>query len=281
MSPKLLLCCDMDRTLIPNGAQPESKAARQSFRAFVRHENVVLAYVTGRDKALVKKAMAYYNLPQADYVIADVGMSIYKVTSDADWQFLHDWQTSYKQDWQGRTNSDLARLFKDVKVLRKQEVSKQKNYKLSYYLPLYINHQELIQKMHNILHAQNINAELIWSVDEPLGIGLLDVMPKSATKKTAIEFLMHTSGFGLNNTLFAGDSGNDLDVMLSPIKSILVANAHHSIKEMIAPCIQQHSDTIYLAQGGFNNMNGNYSSGVMEGIYYYMPNIEQILGEEG
>jgi len=258
MSPKLLLCCDMDRTLIPNGAQSESKAARQTFSAFVSHDNVVLAYVTGRDKTLVKNAMAYYKLPQADYVIADVGMSIYKVNSDSDWQFLHDWQISYKHDWLESTNSDIARLLKDVKVLRKQEVSKQKDYKLSYYLPLYINHQELIQKMHNILHAQNIYAELIWSMDEPRGIGLLDVMPKSATKKTAIEFLMHSLGF-----------------------DVLVANAHHSIKEMIQPYIQQHSDNVYLAQGGFNNMNGNYSSGVMEGVYYYMPDIEQILGAGG
>lgn len=278
MNHKLLLCSDMDRTLIPNGAQPESKAARQTFRDFVNHDKVLLVYVTGRDESLIKEAMAYYKLPQPDYVIADVGMSIYKAHSDTDWEFWHEWQDCYKHDWQGQTNKDLALLFENINVLRKQEIIKQKIYKLSYYIPLYVNHQDLIHQMQTTLQKQGINAELIWSVDEPSGIGLLDVMPKSATKRTAIEFLMKTLSFNLNNTLFAGDSGNDLDVILSPIKSILVANTHQDIKELVKPYLQPYSDNVYLAQGGFKNMNGNYSSGVMEGVYHYIPNIEEILG---
>ncbi|MEJ2621733.1 MAG: haloacid dehalogenase, partial [Candidatus Thiodiazotropha sp.] len=32
MSVKLLLCTDLDRTLIPNGSQPESAGAREAFK---------------------------------------------------------------------------------------------------------------------------------------------------------------------------------------------------------------------------------------------------------
>jgi len=81
MSNKLLLCTDLDRTLIPNGAQPESSGARKCFNHLVNHPDITLVYVTGRDKALVQNAITYYHLPIPDYVIADVGATIYKLSN--------------------------------------------------------------------------------------------------------------------------------------------------------------------------------------------------------
>ena len=281
MTNKLLLCSDLDRTLIPNGSQPESTKARQLFRRLVKHPEITLAYVTGRDKALIKRAIIYYNLPSPDYVIADVGATIYKLNQHQ-WQRWEDWESGFAQDWMGKTNNDIAMLFTDIKELRKQEVNKQKKYKLSYYVPLYIDYHSLIQLMQNRLQAIEINAALIWSIDEPSGIGLLDVMPEHATKRNAIEFLMQENQFDYNNTLFAGDSGNDLDVLLSPIKSILVANAHIMIKNTVlnALSIEKNKNSIYLAKGGFQNMNGNYSAGVLEGIQHYLPEIELWLEDK-
>ena len=48
---RLLLCTDLDRTLIPNGTQPESPRARELFKRLVSHEEVTLVYVTGRHLA--------------------------------------------------------------------------------------------------------------------------------------------------------------------------------------------------------------------------------------
>ena len=53
----MLLCTDLDRTLIPNGDQPEHPAARKLFREFCRLPEVTLVYVTGRHQALVKQAI--------------------------------------------------------------------------------------------------------------------------------------------------------------------------------------------------------------------------------
>ena len=49
MPGHLLLCTDLDRTLIPNGPQPESAQAREHFARFAAHPQVTLAYVSGRD----------------------------------------------------------------------------------------------------------------------------------------------------------------------------------------------------------------------------------------
>jgi hypothetical protein len=32
-----------------------------------------------------------------------------------------------------------------------------------------------------------------------------------------------------------------------------------------------HSAQLYIARGGYNGMNGNYSAGILEGIAHYHP----------
>lgn len=44
----LLLCTDLDRTLLPNGSQPESEQARKKFHELVKQPQVTLVYVTVR-----------------------------------------------------------------------------------------------------------------------------------------------------------------------------------------------------------------------------------------
>jgi hydroxymethylpyrimidine pyrophosphatase-like HAD family hydrolase len=84
---------------------------------------------------------------------------------------------------------------------------------------------------------------------------------------------MKRENFAIENTVFSGDSGNDLDVLISPIKSILVANAHNEVKETIRAEITNNklTNTVYIAEGKYLNMNGNYSAGILEGIAYYFP----------
>ena len=57
MLERLLICTDLDRTLIPNGTQPESSGARDHFATLVDRPEVTLAYVSGRHRALVKAAI--------------------------------------------------------------------------------------------------------------------------------------------------------------------------------------------------------------------------------
>ncbi len=49
----LLICTDLDRTLIPNGVQPESHDARRRFSALISQPDIKLAYVSGRHRDLV------------------------------------------------------------------------------------------------------------------------------------------------------------------------------------------------------------------------------------
>lgn len=85
----LFLFCDLDRTLIPNGDHSESCRARPLFSQIANKESIILAYVTGRNKKLIREAIHTYDLPTPDYAVGDVGSTIYK--PDKDWVNLSEW----------------------------------------------------------------------------------------------------------------------------------------------------------------------------------------------
>jgi len=281
MSIKLLLCTDLDRTLLPNGPQPESAGARDKFNELVAYPDITLVYVTGRDRQLVEDAVSEYRLPQPSHVIADVGSTIYHI-EQGDWHQLDTWAQIISPDWRGKSHDEMHLLFSALPHLNLQEASKQNTFKLSYYLSLGADHETLMSEMHAILVNQYVKANLIWSVDEQAGTGLLDVLPASASKRHAIEFLMDQLGFELSNTVFAGDSGNDLAVLTSPIRSVLVGNACSRVRDEARQQALNmgQCDELYFAHGGFLDMNGNYSAGILEGVAHYIPEIEALLDDE-
>ena len=276
MTERILICTDLDRTLLPNGSSPESSQARPLFSALVSRPEIVLAYVSGRHKALVQEAIAEYTLPQPDFVIGDVGTTIYAVTAEA-WQEWPQWAHEIAPDWAGREHNALHELVGQVPGLTLQEPAKQNRFKLSYYLPLALDLPPLLTEMRRLLALHAIRAELIYSVDEPKHVGLLDVLPASATKFHAVEFLMQALGIDLDHAVFAGDSGNDLPVLTSAVKSVLVANASAEVREEAKQLAQLHNteNALYLARGGFMGMNGNYSAGILEGVAHYLPQTQQ------
>ena len=282
MTARLLLCTDLDRTLLPNGTQPESPLARKLFSRFVAQPHVSLVYVTGRHRLLVEKAIKNYELPIPDAVISDVGTRIYNVHA-GDWQERHDWEAEIATDWRGMSHVELQGLFRDIKALQKQETEKQITYKLSYYVPLFVDQNELLMEMQQRLAAHKVNASLVWSVDEPAGVGLLDVLPRHATKLHAIEFLRGQLGYSLEETVFCGDSGNDLGVMVSSIPAVLVANSADEVREtaLVEAAAAGNSTALYCALGDFANMNGHYSAGILEGVVHYHPEFRAgILADE-
>ena len=278
MPIRLLLCTDLDRTLLPNGPQAESSGARDKFSQLALQPGVTLVYVTGRDRKLVEDAIDEYRLPQPDYVIADVGSTIYQIQQH-DWRHLDKWQQEISPDWAGRSHDDMHSLFSSSLLLKLQEDTKQNTYKLSYYVPLEADHKTLMSEMHSKLVNMEIRASLIWSIDELAGTGLLDVLPASANKRHAIEFLMKQLGFDLSNTVFAGDSGNDLAVLTSPIRSVLVANASADVRDEAKQMALNlgEMDALYFAHGDFLGMNGNYSAGILEGVAHYMPETTDLI----
>lgn len=276
----ILLCTDLDRTVLPNGAQPESPQARPLLRRLVARPEVTLAYVSGRHLALLTQAIRDYDIPVPRFAVGDVGTTIYTVQENR-WTVWRDWARRIAPDWNGHGRDALAALFGDLPQLRLQEPEKQNTFKLSYYTPVHFDRGALLARMESRLEAAGVRASLVWSVDEAAGVGLLDLLPASATKLHAVRFLMESLGFSPEQTVFAGDSGNDLDVVTSGLQAVLVANAHPDVVAEARRLVAERgfSDRLYVARGGFLGLNGNYAGGVLEGLAHFIPQARSWLQE--
>jgi len=271
MSQSLLICTDLDRTLIPNGPQPESALARERFAALVGQDDICLAYVSGRHRALVEQAIDEFHLPVPDFVIGDVGTTIYRVGAEHLWQYDKAWEKAIARDWAGYNHAQLAAMLADVDALRMQEAEKQNHCKLSYYMPLDADGDAWVAMVESRLSAAGIRCRAIYSIDEEACVGLLDILPQSASKLHAIEALISSTGFDLAHTVFCGDSGNDMEVLVSSVPSVLVANATEEVRAQALAEAENlgNPDALYIASGGLMGMNGNYAAGMLEGIAHY------------
>lgn len=275
MARRFLLCSDLDRTALPNGPEEESAGAAAAFAALAARADVTLAYVSGRHRTLVEDAIAGYDLPAPDFVMGDVGTTLYRVLPGGEWRLEQAWERRIASDWGGHVSSDLSPLLNGVEGLRAQEPEKQNRFKLSFYLDPELWSGDLDGLIRRRLAAAGIDARLVWSIDDLSGDGLLDVLPRSASKRGAIEALTEIEGFRVEDSVFCGDSGNDLDVLASPIPAVLVANARPDVKRQAADLSQEcgFPERLYIARGGFRGMNGNYRGGMLEGIAHFHPDL--------
>ena len=281
MSCRLLLCTDLDRTLIPNGSQPESPGARDLFARLASRPEVMLAYVSGRDAARIGRAIEEFDLPLPQHVVADVGTSIFDIDSTGQWVENLDWDREIRQDWGEQGRDSLTQLLAEFSELRVQERSKQSRLKLSFYVSTRIDAADLIKKIQMRISSHEIPVTLVYSLDEGHNIGLLDVLPERANKLHAIKFMIEQSEFDISRTVFCGDSGNDLSVLASEIPGVLVANASEDVQRQALQLSEcgGYPDRIYVARGEFLGMNGNYSAGILEGVHHFFPDCMQLIAD--
>ncbi|MBF0176858.1 MAG: HAD-IIB family hydrolase [Magnetococcales bacterium] len=262
----------MDRTLLPNGHPPELPGVRDLFRALVSRPEVTLAYVSGRNRAQMMEAVAEYGVPPPDYAICDVGATIFRI-EDISWHPWEAWNGTIAPAWQGLSSWDIEPLLRGISGIWKQPEANQNTHKLSYHADPTADAAALRAKIQATLHPRGIRTSIVWSIDDLDHIGMLDIMPEGSSKLHAILFLMQQLGFAAGEMVFAGDSGNDLDVLCSPLPSVLVANAQEGVRReaMERTRIDHHADALYLACGGLRGLNGNYAAGILEGVVHYHP----------
>lgn len=268
-----LLCTDLDGTLIPNGVAVESPRARELFHIVAARCEVTLVYVTGRHLQLIESAIREYDLPRPAFAIGDVGTTIYEASYES-WVLHKKWQKQLALTWPGDSVKRLRNQLATVEELTLQEPSKQNRFKVSYYARPETDVSGLLTTAKSCASQCGLEANLIWSIDHVTGLAMLDILPARANKLAAIVYLMDQLGFSVQDAIFAGDSGNDIDVFRSSIPSIVVANADSTIKrsaqELGAP-------QLYVASGRLTGLNGNYSAGVLEGTCHFWPEVHQWL----
>ncbi len=260
-----LLATDLDRTLLPNGTQPYDHSM-PLFKKILEELTIPLAFVSGRHLSLVENAIKEYDTPQPRYIIGDVGTTMYicegnRCTRDESWDEVIRERTSR---W------DIPAFRKAVRKqdsLRLQEEDKQNVFKLSYYIDNLERAEYIVEKVRESIELISSDASIVYSVDETIGVGLLDVLPKSATKEGALEHLRKKLAAKKDEVVYCGDSGNDLLPLTKGYYAIVVRNVLEEVREEVMRIAHQKGieDHIYFAKGN-DSLNGYYVSGIIEGL---------------
>ncbi len=235
----------MDGTFIPDN--PESKIAVNELKKYLKQKNFKIIYVTGRSLSGTKDAIIKFSLPKPSSIICDVGTTIYHKKFGI---YLKDKNYSTVLD-NICINEGTGCIFKKVEEIKNivpQEKFRQKRHKISFYYDINeYNYKDLSKK----LSFQNW--EIVTSHDNR-GVGFLDVLPKGINKLAAINWYIENFNIKRENVFFAGDSGNDLAVFESDIKSIVVNNCSNDIKNLV-----KERKNIYIS-------SSNSTKGVLEGL---------------
>lgn len=260
-----LIASDMDRTLLPNGKEEMDPNSMKIFKNEIRKNKLGLVYVTGRYKSQIKDALERYDLPQPYFIISLLGTVIYDFR-EGKFDKIEEWEEILERDWKDYKREDIENFLQDISGIRTQENKKLNKYKQSYYFDLDCDIAAIKSKIKKRLGKRNIEAEIIESVDVNKRIGLLDIVPKSGTKISALKYIMKKLNVGKDRVLYAGDSGNDLLPLTSGVYAVLVKNAPRKTKERLKKVAKEKKieDRIHIATGT-EKLSGNYVSGIIEG----------------
>ncbi len=219
-----LLASDMDGTVIPLDDQPQRADEIASFaNALHQQTDLALAYATGRDLQRVLKGIVHWKLPEPDWLICDVGTSLYHPDDDDnEWAPDAAYRTEMKKRFDGHTGLDVAKVLKGYP---EQDPSRQTEFKHSYIFDVKDNPEQLLPEIEHKLVAAGIRAELVYSVDVYTGEAFLDVLPAGVAKDYAVHFLRKQLNLDASQVVYAGDSGNDEHAFKSGINGIVVSNA--------------------------------------------------------
>ena len=267
---KILLACDLNRTVLPDGPAPVSGNAYKYFKKFVEKKDVAFSYMTGMHLSKSVNAIEKFDVPYPDYLVCDVGTSLY-VQRNGNYKNYDEWQEKFRSEWRKLDRNFAYKVLSKISYLRIQEKENQSEFKLSFYFPVIIKRETIDRQVKGVLSNIDFNFQAVISYNIIDKVGYLDVLPKSATKGHALEFMQSIFDFKEENIVYAGDSGNDIEPLTIGYKGIIVNNADKDFKNEVLRVAEEKGliDKIYLAKGGYRKMNGNYVAGILEGLEYF------------
>lgn len=236
----LLFASDLDGTLIPvepaadadlEGAAATTEVAasdglveesESTFRSFASRSGRTLMYVTGRHLGLALDGIERFGLPRPHALACDVGTSLFWRRGSA-WVLDDAYHELVASADAVGTHDRIRSLLEDLDGMTLQEEEKQGEFKVSYYVDLPLSPAFLREVKARL--SPHIRPRLVHSHDPSTGRGLLDVLPAAVGKRTAVRFVADRLGVDDDSVIFAGDSGNDRDAILSGTRAIVVGNA--------------------------------------------------------
>jgi len=249
-----LLATDLDGTLFGKTGKTRNTDCLFEISQILKIKKMKLVFVTGRHLDLASQAINDFSLPLPDAIVCSVGTEIYL---NQNWELDREYEQALERK---NSSFDLVRIsaaLEPIQGLQEQEPEKQGRFKKSYYSGN-VKKEQVGPKVKEVLDANSINARVIFSVDRETGKGLVDVLPKNASKHSAIRFLAEKWGISSGSVIVSGDSGNDIEMVCSEFNSIVVGNA----SELLVSEAKKSEKAFFSKQPS--------ACGVLEGLKHYL-----------
>ncbi len=261
--PKLVLATDLDGTFIPLDGNRQQIADLREIARELKRNRVTLIFVTGRHFDSVLQAVQQFSLPFPDWIICDVGSSIYTRRTHGGYQLVEAYHEHQDEIIASLPIEELQHSVAKIDGLRLQEAEKQGPYKLSFYANAE-QLTELTAKVRAVIDQAGAPYSIIHSVDPFNGDGLIDLLPTDVSKAYALDWWTEHAHRKREQIVFSGDSGNDYAALTAGYRTILVGNADRQLAQRV---FQQHRaqhwhDRVFLAKG-------HATSGVLEGMRWF------------
>lgn len=262
-----ILATDLDRTLLPNGKWDGDPGAIEMFNKLTLDQDVFVVYVTGRNLALTEKAIMEFGVRYPDVLCGDVGTTIGRY-NNGEWKSENGWVEHVNRLSPRWSAQKIKEIIANIEGVKEQEAEHLNPFKQSYYAD-HSQHEKILSAIEARV-KDKFDEVIVYSYDSQKDIGLIDFLPASATKQTALEYVASVAGIKKEEVVFCGDSGNDIFPLTAGFKGVLVRNADQQLVGKVREAMSIDPNLkVYFAKGNFKGLSGYYTSGVIEGAYHY------------
>lgn len=235
----MILATDLDGTFL----SPDSNERSSDLYKIIRdhREEILLIFVTGRGYESILPLLDDSSLPNPDYIIGDVGATILKRNQGA-FVPVMSLQSEIAGKWPGR--EAILNELGSIAGLQLQEVPQERR------CSFYYENPETLTEIENIGKALGLT--VLYSAGK-----YLDFLPMDVSKGNSLRRLLKSEGLSEARVLVAGDTLNDLSLMQTGYKGVVVNNGEPALKEAVA----SHSAIFLAKQTG--------PSGILEAMHFH------------
>ncbi|MFZ0544180.1 MAG: HAD-IIB family hydrolase [Candidatus Promineifilaceae bacterium] len=237
MGKKLwLFVSDVDGTLLGD----DEALGRLSAELKKAADRVTVVFNSSRPCASLRESLsAVPHLPPPDYLIGGMGTEIEIGRTG---ERLSSYERHLNKGWNREKTADLVAGLDAVPHLEKFQTP----FKVSFDIPDSDTYREVQQR----LADSGLAAKAIFSAGR-----FLDLIAANGGKGEAIRFLQKQVGVPPEQVVVAGDSGNDVEMFVSPFRGIIVGNAD--------------KDLMRLSGSHIYKATQFHAGGLLEGLHYW------------